>query len=123
MTWMTDRRARRSSDCFIALRYQLEHTRDQGGIEALALADEQGNAVATAGDARVCQELSAVAPLINRSFLGMPLPPALRGTDVTVRPVNVHGQELFLACCGGGVARDALLRSSVEGVARILTAN
>ncbi|MCA9602408.1 MAG: hypothetical protein R3A78_14035 [Polyangiales bacterium] len=118
-----ERRIRRSDDRFVALRYQLEHTRGQAGIEALVLADDTGLVVASSGDAAVCAELGAVAPLISRSFMGVPMPPLLRSADVAVRRVEVLGQELFLACTGGGVARDAHLRSSLNGVTRILAAN
>jgi hypothetical protein len=47
----------------------------------------------------------------------------LRGAEVAIRSVEVHGQPLFLASVGGGVARDALLAESLRGVHRILAAN
>lgn len=118
-----ERRFRRSEDRYVALRYQLEHTRGVAGIEALVLADDTGLVVASSGDAAMCAELGAIAPLASRSFMGMPLPPLLRASDLVIKRVEVLGQELYLACTGGGVARDAHLRSSMEGVQRILTAN
>ena len=60
---------------------------------------------------------------MSRSPLGMPLSPLLTGGEVAVRPLELQGQRLFLACLGGNVARDALLGHSVKGVARILGAN
>jgi hypothetical protein len=107
----------------VALRYQLEHAREKGGLEALVLADDAGLVVASSGDAAVCTELGAVAPLVSRSALGMPMPPLLKGSEVAVRRIDVYGQELFLASAGGGVARDALLTKSLVGVHRILAAN
>ncbi len=53
----------------------------------------------------------------------MPMPPLLRGSEVAVRPVHIYGQSLFLASVGGGVARDAHLVSSTNGVQRILACN
>ena len=122
--WMLqERRARRTEDRNQALSFQLEHSRDRGGLEALVLADSQGMVVAQAGDAVICEELGAIAPLMGRAVLGMPLPPLLRGGEVVVRRLELYGQDLFLACVGGGVARDALLVSSISGVQRILAAN
>lgn len=124
MTWMlTERRSRRSHLSHLALRYQLEHVKTNGGLEALVLADDAGMLVAAAGETGVCEELAAVAPLMGRSPLGMPLPPLLRGGEVSVRPISLNGQDLYLASVGGGVARDALLSHSMAGVQRILSAN
>lgn len=124
MTWLfEERRQRRSSDRFIALRYQLEHTREHGNIEALVLADDEGLVVASSGDASTCAELGAIAPLFARSAMGMPMPPLLRGAEVAIRPVRIYGQNLYLASVGGGVARDAHLSTSRNGVQRILASN
>ncbi len=120
---LSERRHRRSHLSHLALRYQLEDVRASGGLEALVLADEAGMLVAAAGEAAVCEELAAVAPLMGRSPMGMPLPPLLRGAEVAVRPLSLNGQELYLASVGGGVARDALLSHSMAGVQRILSAN
>lgn len=124
MLWiLEERRQRRSDERHIALRYQLEHARDRGGLEALVLADDAGLVVAQSGDYALCAELAAIAPLLAKSILGMPLPPLLRGGDIAVRPIRLHGQELYLASLGGGVARDALLSRSTHGVKRILASN
>lgn len=120
---MQERRGRRSGDRAKALRYQLEHTRERGRFEALVLADDAGLVVAAAGQKGVCEELGAYAPLFTRAPLGMPLPPLLMGAEVGVRPVKLLGQDLYLACVGGGVARDALLSHSSAGVQRILATN
>ena len=119
---LVERRIRRSDQRDVALRYQIEHARDQARLEALVLADDQGMPLAGAGDRAVCAELAAMAPLMTRS-LGMPMPPLLRGADVAVRTLRVHGQALYLASVGGTVARDALLSTSLLSVERILAAN
>jgi hypothetical protein len=120
---LQERRNRRSSDSRVALHYQLEHSRHQGGLEALVLADEDGLVVSSSGDRAMCTELAAVAPLMSRAVMGMPLPPLLQGAEVTIRPLTLNGQELFLAAAGGTMARDALLTHSVSGVCRILSCN
>ncbi|HJL14700.1 MAG TPA: hypothetical protein RMH99_03535 [Sandaracinaceae bacterium LLY-WYZ-13_1] len=120
---LEERRVRRSQHRDLALGFQLEHVKDQGRLEALVLADDDGLALSTAGDPGVCRELAAIAPLMAKSILGIPLPPLLRGAEVAVRLVHVHGQALYLASVGGGVARDALLAHSLAGVKRILSCN
>ena len=124
MIWMLkERRTRRSAERQTALRYQLEYTREKGGLEAVVVADDAGLIVGSAGESGVCEELGAYAPLMVRSVLGMKLPPMLRDGDVSVRPMSLNGQPLFLATIGGGVARYALLAHSEQGVSRILAAN
>lgn len=118
-----ERRARRSTHRELALGFQLEHVRDRARLEALVLADDDGLALSMAGDPAVCRELAAIAPLWAKSILGIPLPPLLRGAEVAVRIVHVHGQPLYLASVGGGVARDALIAHSLGGVRRILSCN
>jgi hypothetical protein len=119
---LVERRIRRSEQRELALRYQIDHVRDQARLEALVLADDAGLVIAESGDRAVCEELAAIAPLLGRT-LGMPMPPLLRGADVAVRTIRVHGQPLFLASVGGTVARDAVISSSLRGVERILVAN
>ncbi len=124
MSWLLpERRLRRSPDRAVALRYQLEACRDRARLEALVVTDDDGMIIAQAGNAGVCEELGAYAPLHRRAPLGMRLPPLLRGGQVAVRPVGVDGQALFLAALGGGVARDAVLDHSRTSVKRILAAN
>jgi hypothetical protein len=118
-----DRRTHRSSESPLALRYQLESTLTRGNLEAVVLANDEGLPLASAGENVVCAELAAVAPFLGRGHFGMPLPPMLRGAEVAVRPLLVHGMPLYLATVGGSVARDALLLTSLRGVERILTRN
>lgn len=119
-----ERRQQRSSMLGSALRYQLEHTRQRGNIRALALTDESGLLIASAGEDAVCEELGAVAPLWRAD--GLPLgclPRTLMGQDIAIRAIASPGRRLFLAALGGGAARDALLRHSLTGVERILSMN
>jgi hypothetical protein len=123
MASFIERRRRRTQDRDLALRYQIEHARLTGRLEALVLADDSGLPLAYAGDDAVCEELAAMAPFLNRTVMPMPMSPLLRGADVAVRTVRVHGMSLHLASIGGTVARDALLASSLRGVERILASN
>lgn len=123
MRFLLERRHRRSADRKTALRFQLEHSRTSGGLEAIVLADLDGLEVGSAGDSSLCRELAAYAPLVGQSVLGVPLPPLLQGADLDVRPLKLHGRSYFLACLGGTAARDLLLRDSIDGVSRILATN
>lgn len=124
MNWiLEDRRQRRSRETQQALRYQLEHSRDRGALQAIVVADALGISLATAGDRALAEELAAIAPVLVRAPLGLSLPSLLRGHEVAVRPIEVDGQELFVATVGGGMARDALLTVAVRGVTRILASN
>ncbi len=118
-----ERRARRSDDRSMALRYQLEHTLQYGKMEAVALADARGMLIASGGVKNVCEELGAFAPLIARSVLPLPRPESLRGADIAVRSVDTFGDTIYLATVGGTVARDALLAHAVSGLERILRSN
>lgn len=121
---LVERRRRRSDHPVVALRYQLEHTKERGHLEAVVLASEEGLPVASAGDAAICAELAAVAPWLSKTVFSMPMPPNLRGAELAYRSVRVHGENLTLVAAGGGTAaRDALLSSSVCGLERILTRN
>lgn len=123
MMWvLEERRRRRSIDRQTALRYQLEHCRERGGVEAICLGDSAGLVVAFSGDPMVCAELAALAPMMGR-IAGLRTSPVLRGTEIGVRTVRLFNQELFLITAGGGVARDALLESSARGIERILKSN
>ena len=120
---MVERRKTRSEDPYKALCHQLEHTRSRGGLTAVVLAMRNGLLVASAGDASVCEELGAFAPLMCRRVFAMRMPPILSDSEVAVRSLNLNGEELYLASLGGSMARDALLRHSMHGVERILHAN
>ena len=118
-----NRRLRRSDQASTALRFQLESTLRRGRMAALALTDQSGLLLAWAGDEPLCHELGAVAPIVAHGW-----PPELERSgleqdDVSVRPLECFGEQLYLASLGGGVARDALLAHSARGIQRILTAN
>jgi hypothetical protein len=117
-----ERRGQRSDEHSLALRYQLERTRQRGQLAALALTDSNGLLMAWSGESAVCEELGAMAPLIAR---GAPI--SLECCDsseeVVVRAIECFGEPLFLASVGGNMAREALLAHSARGIRRILTSN
>jgi hypothetical protein len=124
MTFLEERRRRRSEDPLVALHYQLTQARQEGRLEAIVIADDAGVVVAGAGSWAVCEELAAYAPLLAQ---GMWTEPGLSGesrvaelrTEVDVQSVEIEGQRVLL-CAWGGRMRTAALHKAAEGVVRIL---
>ena len=124
MSYPTERRRRRSDDPQVALGYQLETCRQQGGLEAMVLADEDGFCIAASGDPDTCAEIAAQLGTLGRKteeFTGVLLGPE-RGWDVDMRRFGIHGSNLFM-CAVGGAARAAsdCVGRSIGGAVRILT--
>ncbi|MGB0680533.1 MAG: hypothetical protein ACPGUV_12800 [Polyangiales bacterium] len=123
MQHTVERRQRRSDNPNGALVFQLENVRDRGGMRALVLADADGLLVAAAGEHALAEEIGALAPLIARATDAGITRHHEELEPVAVRPVQLLGQQLYLAGVGGGLARDALMRHAGEGVQRIVEAN
>jgi hypothetical protein len=126
MTFVEDRRRKRSEDPLVALHYQLAHARHESRLEAIVVADDAGVVVAGAGAWAVCEELAAYAPLLAQGVWtepgaghGQSRVSELR-TEVDVQPVHVDGQTVLL-CARGGWMRSAAMERAAQGVARILT--
>ncbi len=121
-----DRRRKRSDDPLVALHYQLAHSRNEGRLDALVVADDAGLVVAGAGAWAVCEELAAYAPLLAQGQWNEPAADdttrisALRA-QVDVQPVEVDGQTMLL-CGRGGSMRGAAMARAARGIARILSA-
>lgn len=118
-----DRRAKRSEECAMALRYQLEYSRDRGRLEALVVADDGGLLVASAGAELLCEELGAMAQAFGQTFIPPHDLPSLEGGEIAIRPLRICGEQFYLASLGGGVARDAILERTKLGIKRILDTN
>jgi hypothetical protein len=124
MTFLEDRRRRRSEDPLVALHYQLTQARQEGHLEAIVIADDAGVVVAGAGAWAVCEELAAYAPLLAQGVWTEPgLPGGSRvaelRTEVDVQSVEIEGQRVLL-CARGGRMRTVSMDRAAEGVVRIL---
>lgn len=130
-----ERRRRRSTDPLVALHYQLSTTRTRGELDAIVIADASGVVVAGAGSWPVCEELAAYAPLLAEGAWGSMTDQVSSRVDdlrdqVTVRTINVGGQEVLLCArrqrpIEGIEARDAaanFIDEAAAGVSRILEA-
>jgi hypothetical protein len=124
MSFLEDRRRRRSQDPLVALHYHLTQARQDGRLEAIVIADDAGVVVAGAGAWAVCEELAAYAPLLAQGVwtepgLSRESRVAELRTEVDVQPVEVDGQRVLL-CARGGWMRAMAMEKAAEGVARIL---
>jgi hypothetical protein len=125
MTFLEDRRRRRSEDPLGALHYQLTQARHEGRLEAIVVADDAGVVMAGAGSWAVCEELAAYAPLLAQGVWTEPGSTSesrvaeLR-TEVDVQSVEIEGQQVLL-CARGGRMRAAAMDRAAEGIVRILS--
>ena len=118
MTFLEDRRRKRSEDPLVALHYQLAQARQEGRLEAIVIADDAGVVVAGAGAWAVCEEL-AQGVWTEPGMATQSRVAELR-TEVDVQPVELDGQRVLL-CARGGWMRAMAMERAAEGVARILT--
>jgi hypothetical protein len=127
MSFLEDRRRKRSQDPLVALHYQLSHARAEGRLDAIVVADDAGVVVAGAGAWAVCEELAAYAPLLAQGVWHEPgarsSSPSSRlselRTEVDIQPVDIDGQTVLL-CARGGMLRGMAMERAADGVARIL---
>jgi hypothetical protein len=112
-----DRRTQRSYQPQEALSFQLEHVRDQAGLDALVLATEDGLSIAYSGEDELCLELAALGPFLREA-----------DNDSEPRPTRVRamthdGLPLLLISYGRDDARpelDGWLEHATRGITRIL---
>jgi len=123
----SERRRRRSNDPQQALKLQLSRVRDEARLDALVLASHDGLTIAHAGDAALCSELAALAPLLSRGQVIDNEVDIQQGL-LFVRAVEFEGMPLYLASCGDTATEttpadvDRWLAEATLGVTRILAA-
>jgi len=122
-----ERRRIRSDDPHMALALQLSHVRHSARLDAVVLANDEGLPIAHAGDATLCSELAALAPILSRGRV-IENQIDMRQGLLFVRAVNFQGAPLYLASCGDSPTEnspalvDQWLADATVGVTRILTA-
>jgi hypothetical protein len=127
MSFLEDRRRKRSADPLVALHYQLSQARTEGHLDAIVVADDAGVVVAGAGSWAVCEELAAYAPLLAQKDVCVWNEPGARSTsrmsqlstEVDVQALEVDGQTILL-CARGGMLRGMAMERAAFGVTRIL---
>lgn len=111
-----------------SLRYQLAACCEDGKIEAMVVADEDGLPLAASGDAYACDEVAARMVLVGariRQFDGVIFGPGgpQHQWNVQMQRVEVGGAELLVCVVGGTPdARRAQIARGAAGAVRILAA-
>jgi hypothetical protein len=120
-----ERRRRRTDVITEALTYQLLACCEDGGMQAMVVADNEGLPLASSGDATACEELAARMALIGArtpGFSGTLLGNGERW-DVDMTKVSVHGSQLLVCAIGGDAGeRQRQVARGASGVGRILGA-
>ncbi|MDP3274635.1 MAG: hypothetical protein Q8Q09_05525 [Deltaproteobacteria bacterium] len=116
-----DRRVRRSNDNLeLALSLLLDAQREQGSLEGITLASDDGLALATFGDHG--ELLAALSPQLARGT-AMPVTDDLSHLldAISVHAFVVDGAEFYLTLCGGDPSmHGALALRGMQGATRIL---
>jgi hypothetical protein len=120
-----ERRLRRGSTVTQSLRFQLAACCEDGRIDAMVVADENGLPLAASGDPYACNEVAARMVLVGpriREFNGVLFGSGHRW-DVQMKKIDCEGSEL-LVCAVGGTAeqRQRQITRGAEGAVRILAA-
>lgn len=120
-----ERRRRRADGRTQALRYQLLACCEDGGIEAMVVADGDGLPLASSGDMLACDEVAARMVVVGRrikEFNGTLLGVGHK-FDVQMLKVEVEGTELLVCAVGGTVeSRKRQIARGAEAALRILAA-
>jgi hypothetical protein len=116
-----DRRATRSQDAGTALELALSAARRRAGLEVVLLVDESGMLVGSSQTELELSMVAAVTPIVGR---GQALPRIKRDgekRDMTVRPMHLQGEMLYMAAIGGShLGRRRELAGSCAAAQRIL---
>jgi hypothetical protein len=119
MTYMLDRRNKRSTERVEALQYLVEAVADRSGVRALVLVDDFGRIVAGMGVPRDVAGLAVTARAVAwKRAADIDLDGLTRGSDVTARPVATKEGMLYFAAMGDRVAG---VGDAVKAVQRILS--
>lgn len=118
-----ERRKRRGSSAGEALALQLAACCEDGSIEAMVIADDQGLPLASSGDTGACDEVAARMGVVAhrvRAFSGTLLGPGA-AWNVEMRKIEIDGADLLVCAVGGTPeARADQVARSAEGARRIL---
>lgn len=120
-----ERRRRRTHVITEALTYQLRACCEDGGMQAMVVADNEGLPLATSGDTAACEELAARMALIASRTDGFSGTLLGNGEhwDVDMTQVSVHGSQLLVCAIGGNAReRQRQIVRGASGARRILGA-
>jgi hypothetical protein len=116
---MYERRSKRSVERVEALQYLVEAVADRGGLQALVLVNDAGQIMAGMGGAKEVVGLARTARDVAwRRVTAADVELAVRGGDVTARPVATPEGMLYFAALGDRVAG---VGDAVRAVQRIVS--
>ncbi len=126
-----ERRRRRSSNTYEAIKLQLEYIFEKEDLRSFVLGDSRGLMLAHAGHLQEAEVLAAYAPLLARSadrvrrqkIYGKlrKFVPDATSESVYIRTFNIDGEVLHLCILGhGGVKHNDLYRATT-GIRRIIS--
>jgi hypothetical protein len=115
------RRRARSDDAATSLERALSGAVRRGGLDLVLLVDDEGLLVGSSDTHLDLSMLAAVTPIVGR---GRAIPRIRRDgkqRDMSVRPIMLHGELLYLAAVGGSYsARQRELVGGAAAARRIL---
>ncbi len=118
-----DRRMQRSVDTATALELALSSAAQRAHLDAMLLVDDAGMLVSNSDTELDLAMLAAVTPIVGR---GKAVPRIRRNgekREMSVRPLEVEGEVLYMAALGGDTfGRQRELSQSVAAAKRIFAA-
>ena len=120
---ISERRNKRSDATGEALQLALDRAMGRGELDAVIISDATGMVVAKSDTDLDLNMLAAILPLVGRGQVTAAIKRAGESRDLTVRPVEIQDEMLYVAALGGehgGRLRE--VASSVAAAKRILAA-
>lgn len=127
----SERRRRRSTSAYQAIRFQLQHIFDRRELRNFTLADSRGLILAHAGHTQEAEILAAYAPMLattvdrlqRRNIMGhiRTFIPDANESSIAVRSFEVDGETLHLCVLGDAAMKQTDIYRAVSGVRRIFT--
>jgi hypothetical protein len=120
---ISERRNKRSNATGEALQFALDRAVGRGELDAVIISDATGMVVAKSDTDLDLNMLAAILPLVGRGQVTAAIKRGGESRDLTVRPVEVQDEMLYVAALGGvhgGRLRE--VASSVAAAKRILAA-
>ena len=116
-----ERRKKRSTAAGEALQLALDRAAARAGLDVVVLADEDGMLVANSETPLDLGMLAAILPLVGRGQVSAAIKRRGEPRDLTVEPVDVQDERLFVAALGGDHRmRRQEVASSAAAAVRIL---
>jgi len=117
----TERRKHRSNVAATALELALTTAAQRGNLDVVVVVDDRGLVVSNSRVDFDLEMLAAVTPIVGR---GRGVPRIRRGgqqREMTVRPIEIQGEVLYVAAVGGeSAARMREVRGTLAAARRIL---